>query len=272
MIQDISMFYFSATGTTRKVVLTVANEIVNRAEEMKLKNCFDVTLPFNREKPVRFSKDELVIVGLPVYAGRVPNLLIKYLKTIESNGATAVPIVVYGNRNYDDALVELKDILDSCGFNVIAGAAFIGEHSFSKILAKARPDSKDFEIMINFAHVIIEKLRSPIFDEPLYIKGEVPYRDHYMPRNKANETVDFRKIKPKTSESCIDCKICSEECSMGSIDYQNVTVISGICIKCCACIKKCPVQAKYFDDMNYIRHKNELEIEFQERKEPDLFI
>ena len=49
---------------------------------------------------------------MPVYAGRIPNLLLlKYLTSVKGNDALAVPIVLFGNRNYDDALIELRDIL-----------------------------------------------------------------------------------------------------------------------------------------------------------------
>jgi ferredoxin len=60
---------------------------------------------------------------------------------------------------------------------------------------------------------------------------------------------------------------------MGSIDVDDVSEIKGICIKCCACIKKCPVQAKYFDDANYLRHKSELENTYSSvRREPEFFL
>ncbi|HZK33648.1 MAG TPA: 4Fe-4S binding protein, partial [Tissierellaceae bacterium] len=84
--------------------------------------------------------------------------------------------------------------------------------------------------------------------------------------------VDIRKVEPKTSEDCIDCKICAQVCPMGSIDYVDVSKLIGICIKCGACIKKCPTNSKYFDDVDYLRHKKELEDELKIRKEPELFL
>jgi ferredoxin len=59
---------------------------------------------------------------------------------------------------------------------------------------------------------------------------------------------------------------------MGSNDFDDVSVINGICIKCCACVKKCPAQAKYFDDPTFLRHKEELEVAYSARSEPELFI
>lgn len=135
MNMNINSMYFSATDTTKKVVTGIAQKISEKIDWGKSINNIDFTLPGVREKSVSFSEKDLVIFGVPVYAGRVPNVLIKYLNTISGNGALAIPVVVYGNRNYDDALIELKDILESNGFIVIAAGAFIGEHSFSYTLA-----------------------------------------------------------------------------------------------------------------------------------------
>ena len=133
-IQRIRLVYFSATGTTQKILRrigeTLAQELGASVQED------DFTLPAAREHAVVCVPDELALVGTPVYAGRVPNVLLPYLKEkLTGNGAPAVPIVLFGNRNYDDALIELRDLLEASGFRTIAGAAFVGAHSFSYALA-----------------------------------------------------------------------------------------------------------------------------------------
>ncbi|OFI01379.1 NADH-plastoquinone oxidoreductase subunit [Clostridium acetireducens DSM 10703] len=271
MDKKINTLYFSATNTTKKVVSGIANKL---SENMKseITNNIDFTLPKVRENSVAFTEEDIVIVGVPVYAGRVPNVLLKYLNSIEGNGALAVAVVLYGNRNYDDALIELKDILEDRGFNVISAGAFIGEHSFSKILAQNRPDDKDMAIVEEFADKIYNKLSKGDKLYPIEVKGCKPYRNYYRPKNKEGIPVDIRKVKPKTNSNCNDCKICARVCPMGSIDFEDVTRFNGICIKCGACIKKCPNNAKYYDDENYLRHKHELEDELTYRREPELFI
>ncbi len=270
MNQKIKTLYFSATGTTEKIVTGIADKLAeNMAVEVS--NAIDLTLPGNRSKSVLFSENDVVIVGVPVYAGRVPNVLLKYLNAIDGNGAFAIAVVVYGNRNYDDALIELKDILESKKFKVIAAGAFIGEHSFSKTLAKNRPDEKDMVIASHFASGIYGKVSRQEF-QTIIVKGNSPYRNYYRPINKEGIPVDIRRVKPKTNGNCTDCKLCVKVCPMGSIDSDDTSRLNGICIKCGACIKKCPVQAKYYDDEDYLRHKKELEIEFKKRKEPELFV
>lgn len=272
MNKKISTMYFSPTGTTKKVVFGIAKKISENIDREITINNIDFTLPEVRNETVSFTEEDVVIIGVPVYAGRVPNILLRYLNSITGNGALAIPVVVYGNRNYDDALIELKDILELNGFKAIAGGAFIGEHSFSKTLAKNRPDEKDMAIIGDFANQIYTKLTTQDKIETVVVNGNKPYRKYYMPKNENSMTVDIRKVNPKTNSNCNDCKLCVNVCPMGSIDSKNVSKLNGICIKCGACIKKCPTHAKYYDDKDYLRHKHELEIDFAYRREPELFI
>lgn len=268
--RKVSAFYFSATGTTKKITERLALKISSLKGQDSLE-AVDFTLPESRKNQYSFSAEDTVVVGVPVIAGRVPNVLLKFLNTVKGNGATAVAIVMYGNRNYDDALMELMDILEEDGFHVAAGCAFIGEHSFSDTLAKNRPDEEDLITADDFAAKIMDKINKSEIHETKDISAkEKTYRDYYKPRDREGNPVDFRKITPKTSSACKDCKICAEVCPMGSIDHEDVAILNGICIKCCACIKKCPEHAKYFDDVNFIKHKTELEEEYEARKLPEL--
>lgn len=268
----VTALYFSPTGTTRKITEGIAKKIATELSENSEYNTIDFTLKEKRDQPIHFDQEDLVIIGVPVYAGRVPNVLLPYLGTIAGNGAKAVCVVVYGNRNYDDALIELRDIATTEGFQVIAAGAFVGEHSFSKVLAMGRPDEKDMAIVDLFAARILEKLHSDQMEGILAVKGEEPYRKYYMPRDRQGTPVDIRKVTPKTNSNCTNCKLCVGLCPVGSIDFEDPTKLTGICIKCGACIKGCPVSAKFYDDADYLRHQYELEEQFAARRAPELFI
>ena len=272
-INKVWAVYFSATGTTKKTVEAISEKIADTlgAEYAAA----DFTLPSARENSLRFKADELVIMGTPVYAGRVPNVLLKYLETIQGNDAAAIPVVLYGNRDYDDGLIELRDILEKGGLHTVAAAAFVGEHSFSDTLAEGRPDEADMLLVNEFTRKVAEKIKAIVdFTTllPIGVKGiPEPYRGYYQPRDRKGSPVDIRKVKPLTDGACTDCRLCADVCPMGSIDRENVREITGICIKCGACIKKCPVRARYYADPGFLYHQHELEDGLTRRAEPEWF-
>lgn len=272
-IKQVKGLYFSGTGTTEKVVRRITTELARRLGAQQ--TVFDFTTPAKREEEQVFEAGTLVVVGVPVYAGRVPNVLLPYLKSkLRGTGALAIPVVLYGNRNFDDGLIELRNILEEDGLRTVAAAAFIGEHSFSRTLAAGRPDDRDMALAAEFACRAAERVAAlpALPGEPVAVRGETPVRPYYTPRDRQGNPVNILKVKPKTDlEKCDQCGLCARLCPMGSISFENASKIEGICIKCCACVKKCPKGAKYYDDAGYLYHQHELEEGFARRAEPELF-
>lgn len=264
----VHALYFSATGTTAKVVTAIAWAAAEAIGETSVA-VHDVTQPDGRREKLCFDGDDLVIFGTPVYIGRVPNLIKPYLETVEGNGAMGVPVVVYGNRAYDDALAELNEMMQRCGFRCCAAAAFIGEHSFSKVLAAGRPDARDLELAVAFGRSLAGRT-SPL--APSVIPGNLPPR-FYRAVDDDGHPFDIRKAKPVTDRNlCTGCGKCARICPMGSINPSDPGEVTGICIKCGACIKRCPAGAKSFTDSEYLRHLAILERDFSSRRrEPETF-
>ena len=183
-----------------------------------------------------------------------------------------IPVVLYGNRNYDDGLMELKQVMEANGFHPIAGAAVVGEHSFSRILGAGRPDEQDMALVAEMTQKAIEKVQAleSAPAEAIQVTGCDPIRPYYTPRDRHGEPIrDFLKAKPMTdAEKCVKCGLCARLCPMGSIDLNDFSNVVGKCIKCCACVKKCPMGAKYFDHEGYLYHQHELEDQFAGRRAP----
>ena len=263
-VQLLKLVYFSPTGTTKTVVQGISRGINQCSVEL-----IDITRPDARKRPLQTSENELLVVAVPVYMGRVPALLSEWLHAIKARNTPAVCIVVYGNRVYDNALLELKDILIKRGCKPIACAAYIGEHSFSSSdmpTAEGRPDASDLNHAELFGRKIVEKLLSVSSVDhisDLNIPGNYPYGG-------VTElwSVDFIAI----SNDCTQCGICAEGCPVGAIDSEKSNLIDKEkCTLCCACIKRCPKKARTMKPglmKDAAIRVNEM---FQERKEPEFF-
>lgn len=265
IINSLKLVYFSPTGTTRAVILSIASAINHSNTEL-----IDITNPSNRLRKLSAKNNDLIIVGIPVYSGRIPTIAENWLNTIQASNTPAVCVAVYGNRAYDNALLELGDILKAKGCRPIAAAAFIGEHSFSNPetpIALSRPDTNDLNSAKLFGSKIVAKLLSanapeqiPTIDLP----GSYPYGGNPKPWG-----IDFIRV----TSNCIQCGICAEVCPTNAIDPSNCQLTNkDMCIACCACIKKCPQNARVIVDSPVKEAAIRLNKLYKERKEPEFYI
>lgn len=260
-IQSIKLVCFSPTGTARTVIQHIVHGIGSNSLEL-----VDITKPDARKQLLHTTENDLLIVGVPVYMGRVPAIATEWLQTIKADNTPVVCVVVYGNRTYNNALLELKDILAKCGCKPIAGAAYIGEHSFStdeNPTAKGRPDASDLDHAELFGRKIQSILsRNHISD--IDISGNYPYGG-------ITElwSVDF----VATDNKCVQCGTCAENCPVGAINLVDAKLIDiEKCITCCACIKTCPQKARTIKAGLVKDASIRLNNLYSERKEPVIFI
>ena len=280
MIRNVYAVYFSAVGNTKKVVERIAAQTA-RAFGAPL-SVIDFTLPSARKEPYCFEAEDLVVFGTPTYAGRVPNKVLPFVQELfKGNGTPAAAVVTYGNRNFDSSLTELAAVLKEDGFLPLAAGAFACRHVFSDVIAAGRPDEEDLRAIDAFAAGFCGKAKAgsgqaaeAAAEELLRKLNEFhevgPY---YTPLGTDGKPAMFLKAKPVVDETLCDrCGICAKVCPMGSIDPSDVLHTAGICIKCHACIRKCPKQARHIEDPAFLSHREMLETNYQRRSEPTAFV
>lgn len=235
-MKSVKLVYFSPTKTTKAACSGIVKGIgPQEVQEI------DITTPAAREKFLQAADCDLLVIGVPVYMGRVPALITGWLTAMQLDKTPTVCVVVYGNRVYEDALIELTDIVRSCGGIPVAGGAFIGQHSFSTSetpTAAGRPDHRDLSFAEEFGEKIREKLAgcSSALPAEVQVPGEHPYRG-----DPTLWGVDFIAV----NDQCIQCGICAAGCPAGAIDPSDSAAIDiHRCITCCACIRHCPKQAR----------------------------
>lgn len=240
-IESLKLVYFSPTGTTKKIIEEIARGINHNSVEQ-----VDITKPENRNRQFETPEDELLIVGVPVYFGRVQTNAIEWLNTIKGHNTPAVCIVVYGNREYDDALLELKEAMVNIGCKPIACGAYIGEHSFSSSeapIAAGRPDFDDLLHAKSFGEEIRKKITSiPSIDQisDISVPGQYPYIDMGDSKKKLSG-VEIAYV----DGNCMQCGECARLCPVGAISFEHsASVDQSKCILCHACIKRCPISAR----------------------------
>lgn len=239
---------FSPTGGTKKCADLLASNLGANWQEV------DISLPFPE---VQLQAEDLCIVAVPSFGGRVPPLAAERLNSITGWGAKAILLCVYGNRAFEDTLVELQDILENNGFACVAAAALLAEHSIMHAFAAGRPDREDESVIAEFAASIADKLASG--KTGLTLPGNRPYKEYKV-----------APMIPVTEDTCTDCGLCAKLCPAGAITRREIDPVKCIC--CMRCTAICPVGAKHTDSEKVAGLVERLKGALSGRKENQLFL
>lgn len=282
MMAKIKVYYFSPTRGT----LQVARHLANRMGEMlhTAVEYHSYTLPQEREELPSFDADDIILWATPVYAGRIPNKTLDYVRnalTHSSNNALtqsrnlSVALVTFGNRAYDNALAELVGLMEEGGMHPVGAAAVVTRHSFSDTLGAGRPSEEDLVALDHFAAQVSEKIsKFEILNSQLSVPGESHPEKYYTPLKTNSAPAGFLKAKPSCDpDRCSSFGKCVDVCPMGSISTnEGIPSFNGICIKCQACRRICPTGAIAFTDPEYLSHVAMIEQTFAAPKQSELFV
>lgn len=218
------MFYcvtFSPTGGTAKVAEILSSNLADGYTKIDLmdKDFAGMTL----------SREDICLVAMPSFGGRVPPVAMERLRAIRGCGARAIAVAVYGNREFEDTLIELVDGLEECSFRTVAAVAAVAEHSIMRCFASGRPDDDDIRELREYSRGIAERLK-----EENAVSVQVP-------GNRPYKTYGVIPIRPVVEGSCTGCGSCLSACPVGAIPGDAPGLPGGDgCIGCMACTAVCP--------------------------------
>lgn len=252
---SIYALYFSPTGGVHKV-LEIITETMDSVIKINISDAFTMYSSFH------FCKEDTCFIGIPSYGGRVPNILLERLKVMQVDGALAIPVVAYGNRAYDDTLLEMKNELTTYGFRVVAAIAAVTEHSILRQFGTGRPDYQDQKELQEYTQKIKAKLTKPNESKSCQVPGGFPYREY--------NGVPF---KPKTNTKCTQCGLCATKCPVNAIPTQHPSLThKKTCISCMRCISICPQKARYLPSMLLFTAAKAMKKTCTSRKKNQLFL
>lgn len=269
MINRIGLLYFSPGSTTKKISEAVSLGL--GSNEIQI---FDMTSFQSREDimndPEQVITDiDYLVVGAPVYSGKLPLQFIEAVKCIVGKGIKCCAFVVYGNRDYGIAFHQLVKILLKNKFDVIGAAAFIGQHSYSDIVpvAVGRPDKSDLDKAFEFGTKMLNS------------NNNLEVRDIPIQLDKISGSEKYTSLKPAyLGKQCVKCGICAQKCPLNLISEDTGTYLDRLskqrCIGCMACVKHCKAGARITRANPIVKlvMKNILKKAARDRKEPLILV
>ena len=245
--------FFSPTGGTRKVAEAVA--------EGWGESFAPVDLLTGEDLP-QLCADDVCLVAVPSYGGRVPEPVVETLQKLDGNGAGAVLIAVFGNRAIDDTLVELYDVLKSANFRCLAGLEAVAQHSLMPRYGAGRPDEKDRAELKEAARKIRSAMEQGTLTGEPKLPGSRPYRSY-----------NGVPLKPVATSACIRCGICAAQCPVGAIPMENPRATDPKkCISCMHCVAVCPKNARKLNGLMRTVASLKMKKTCSDRKENRLYL
>jgi ferredoxin len=248
------LMYFSPTGGVKKVIDIVTSEI-------SVDEQIDLTDPNTDFGAYTLTADDVCVIGIPSFEGRVPTTALERIRQIKcAGGGIAVVVVVYGNRAYDDTLLELKTETEACGFVVTAAVVAVAEHSIMRQFGAGRPDERDEIELRGYAKEIAKLITERTQRDAFTVPGNTPYKK-----------CGGVPLKPKAGKNCTKCGLCAEKCPVRAIPPDNPkSTDNDACVSCMRCIVLCPNNARKLNKAMLFAAALAMKKLFEARKQNEL--
>ncbi|MBN1801843.1 MAG: EFR1 family ferrodoxin [Candidatus Lokiarchaeota archaeon] len=244
----IAVIFFSATKNTAKMARFIIEQLKLFDKSNQI-NEVDVSSHSSRLRKLDVNNYDAIYFGFPIHALRAPEVVRKWLKTLEGKKKRCSVFFTYGGVDAGIAHSDMKHILDEQDFQLVSTAEFVSKHSYNLggwNLAHNRPNEFDFEVARQyvkktqnlfldngFINLQFEKTRLP---EPVLFKIKESLKKSILPPS-------------RKGSNCSLCNICEELCPTLAMDSKLGEADFEACIRCFRCFANCPENALKIGDL-----------------------
>lgn len=236
-MQNIIIYYFSATGNTLKLAKLYKQAMEAEGATVTLS---EIT-PNSVSENTKFDK---IGIAYPVHGFRTPEIVTDFAKRLPEGGNTPVfTIKTSGEplRLNDGSYAELKKILSKRGYDLFAEYHYVMPYNMvfrhtdgmaARMFntAKARVPAHAKAVLEGRGNLVKIPLSARIMSEICLIE---------RPGMRLNGML-YRVSKKK----CVECMACVNNCPVGNIRFENGKFRFGSgCIGCARCAFNCPTNA-----------------------------
>lgn len=243
----ITMIHFSGTGNSKYIADYIGHKLIE--------NNHNVDIYSIEQNPIISKDTDLLIIGGPIYAGNVPEKLIRWVlgNVPESNANCIVYSTSAGSLNAN-GVDSLAKKLSKKGYNVLAKETYVMPRNF--YLGKYQKNTKDEvnEILTKVNEELdelVDKICLEVFEYKIFENKGVLVKD--LLAETFSVMSRFMGKNFSVDDNCIKCGLCVKSCPQNNISFdqdKNIRFLNK-CMLCARCIHKCPKNAINYKGKKY---------------------
>ena len=244
---NIVMIYFSGTGNSKYIVDYLGNKLKENNHNVKIYNI--------EQNPIIPIDTDLLVIGGPIYAGNVPEKLIRWvLRNVPESSANSIVYSTSAGLINANGVDSLAKKLSKKGYNILAKETYLMPRNF--YFGKYPKNTKDeVDKMLEDVNRQLDELVDKICLDTLSSK-EFENKG-VLGKDLLAETFSvmsrFMGKSFSVDDNCIKCGICVKNCPENNINFDKDKNIrfSNKCMLCCRCIHNCPKNAINYKGKKY---------------------